>query len=104
MSNSNQAREPCGTDTQITPGYKCNVQGIREGLWRERAERKHRWQEQGGTRRIIRLSKEAYALSLVNRTATAAVNRSTAMNPGTKEKAEGMFHEVKGKVKERAGR
>jgi uncharacterized protein YjbJ (UPF0337 family) len=47
-----------------------------------------------------------YALSLVDRTGAAALNPAegaTVMKPSTKDKAEGKFHEMKGKVKERAG-
>jgi len=67
----------------------------------------HRRQERGGRCRISRSSKEASALSPVDRTGTAALNPAKGaivMKPSTKDKAEGKFHEVKGKVKEKAGK
>jgi uncharacterized protein YjbJ (UPF0337 family) len=47
-----------------------------------------------------------YALSPVERTRAAALNPAegaTMINPSIKDKAEGKFHEVKGKIKEKAG-
>ena len=48
----------------------------------------------------------AEALSQVNHTEAVALNPAkgaTVMKPSTKDKAEGKFHEVKGKVKAKAG-
>jgi uncharacterized protein YjbJ (UPF0337 family) len=42
----------------------------------------------------------------VDRTGTAALNPAkgeTVMKPSTKDKAKGKFHEIKGKIKEKAG-
>jgi uncharacterized protein YjbJ (UPF0337 family) len=47
-----------------------------------------------------------FALSPVDRTGAAALNPAqgvTVVKLSTKDKAEGKFHEVKGKVKEKAG-
>jgi uncharacterized protein YjbJ (UPF0337 family) len=48
----------------------------------------------------------ADALSRVDRSTAAARNPAkgaTVMKPSTKDKAEGKFHEMKGKVREKAG-
>src|SRR5208337_3677668 len=71
-----------------------------------RAERRQSRQERGGTYRIIRSSKEAYALSREDRSGAAGQNPAKGaivMKPSTKDEAEGKFHEIKGKVKEKAG-
>jgi uncharacterized protein YjbJ (UPF0337 family) len=47
-----------------------------------------------------------YALSPADRTGAAALNPAKGaivMKPGTTDQVEGKFHEVKGKVKEKAG-
>jgi uncharacterized protein YjbJ (UPF0337 family) len=64
-------------------------------------------QESGDRCCIIRSNEKAYALSLVNRCRAATQNSAkgaTVIKPSTKDKAEGKFHEVKGKVKEKAGK
>jgi len=80
--------------------------GTRESLYPSRAERRNSRQERTDRCRVIRSNKKAYAHSLVDRSGAAAQNPAkgaTVMKASTKDKAEGKFHEMKGKVKEKVG-